>query len=104
MLPYDPCLLITKDGGEKFGIAKLQIDNTLNVGIKAFMKIKETEIMKAKFKAKTKTILKTGTSGDFNGCCRTIEAKFIMVVQKNQKEKLVFIDMKNNAKKQQYVK
>lgn len=80
MLPYDTCLFITKNVGENFGIAKLQMDNIFNVRIEAFMIKKETEIMEAKFKAKTRTILKTGISRDFNGYCMTIKAKFIMVV------------------------
>ena len=67
------------------------------------MKKEETEIMEAKFKAKTQIILENGASRDFNGCRMTIEADSIMVVQKNQVEKLVFVDIKDNAKKQQYV-
>ena len=67
------------------------------------MKKEENEIMKAKFKAKTQTILEIGALKDFNGCHMTIEADSIMVLQKNQAEKLVFIDIKDNAKKQQYV-
>ena len=103
MSSYDACLLITKDGAENFGIAGLQTDDTLNVRTEAFMKKAETEIVEAKFKAKTRTILETGASGDFNGCRMTIKAESIMVVQKNQAEKLVLIDIKDNAKKQQYV-
>ncbi len=80
MSPYDACLLITKDGVENFGIVGLQADDTLNIGTEAFMKKEEIEIMEAKFKAKTQIILETGASGDFNGCCMTIEAEFIMVV------------------------
>ena len=80
---YNTCLLITKDGGENFGIAGLQTENTLNIGTEAFMKIEETEIVEAKFKAKTRTILETGASRDFNGYRMTIEAESIMVVQKN---------------------
>ena len=99
MSPYNACLLITKDGGENFGIARHQTDNTLNVGTKAFIKNEETEIIEAKFKAKNQIILETGASGDFNGCCMTIKADFIMVVQKNQAEKLVLIDIKDNTKK-----
>ena len=80
MLSYDACLLITKNGGENFGIAGLQTDDTLNIGTEAFMKKKKTEIVKAKFKTKTRTILETGASRDFNGCHITIEAESIMVV------------------------
>ena len=103
MSPYDICLLITKDDGENFGIAGLQTDNTLNIGTEAFIKKEETEIIEAKFKAKTRIILEIGTTGDFNGCHITIKAESIMVVQKNQAKKLVLVDIKDNAKKQQYV-
>lgn len=100
MLPYNACLLITKDGGENFGITGLQTDDTLNIEAEIFMKKEEREIIEAKFKTKTPTILKTGASRDFNSCRRTIEAKSIMVVQKNQTEKLVLVDIKDNTKKQ----
>ena len=80
MLPYDTCLFITKDSGENFDIAGLQTDDTLNVGTEAFMKKKETEIMEAKFKAKTRTILEIGALGDFNGYRMTIEVEYIIIV------------------------
>ncbi len=67
MLFYDACLFITKDGGENFGITGLQTDDTLNIGMEAFIKKEEEEIIEAKFKAKNQTMLKTGVSGDFNG-------------------------------------
>ncbi len=84
MLPYDACLLITKDEGENFGITGLQTNDTLNVGTETFMKKKEKEILEAKFKAKTQRMLETGVSGDFNACRMTIEAESIIGVQKNQ--------------------
>lgn len=56
------------------------MDNTLNVRTETFIKKKETEIIITKFKTKTKTILETGVSKDFNGYCITIKAKFIMIV------------------------
>ncbi len=52
MLSYDACLLITKDGGENFGIEELQTDDTLNIGMEVFIKKKEKEIIETKFKAK----------------------------------------------------
>lgn len=63
------------------------------------MKKEETEITKVKFKAKTRTMLETGISKDFNSCHILIEAKSIMVILKNQVEKLVLIDVKDNIKK-----
>ncbi len=100
---YDTYLPITKDGGENFGIAEFQTDNTFNVGTETFMKKEEKEILEAKFKVKTQTILETSVSGNFNGYCMKIEVESIVVVQKNQVEKLVLEDIKDKAKKQQYV-
>lgn len=87
MLSYNVCFLITQNVDKNFGIARFETDDTLNIGMKAFMKKKEIEIMEFKFKAKTQIILKTGVSGDLNGCCITIQAEFIMVMQKKQVEK-----------------
>ena len=101
MSSYNACLLITKDGGVNFGITEPKIDNTLNVGMEAFINKKEAEITETKFKAKSQTILETGTSGDFNSCRMTIEAESIIVVQRNQIEKLILVNIKDNAKKQQ---
>ena len=100
ILLYDIYLFITKDGGENFGIVGLQTDNIFNVGMEAFIKNEEIEIMETKFKAKTRTIFETSASEDFNGCRMTIKAEFIMIIQKNQVEKLIFINIKDNAKKQ----
>ena len=99
LLPYDACLFITKDGDKNFGIAGFKTDDTFNVGMEAFIKKDETEIMETKFKVKTRTILETNASRDFNGYYMTIKAESIMVVQKNQAEKLVFVDIKDNTKK-----
>ena len=104
MSPYDTYLLITKDGCEMFGIAGLQTNNIHNIRTEAFIKKVETEIIEAKFKSKTQTILEIDASRDFNGCRMTIKAESIIIVQKNQVEKLVLVDIKDNAKKQQYVK
>lgn len=83
ILLYEIYLLITKNSNENFGIARLQTDNTLNIKIEIFIKKKETEIIEAKFKAKTLTILKTRILGDFNSYYIIIKAKFIIVIQKN---------------------
>ena len=104
MSPYKACLLITKDSGKNFGMVRFQIDYTLNVRMGAFMKNEDTEIMENKFKVKILTILEISASGNFNSYCMTIEVEFIIIVQKNYAEKLVFIDIKGNTKKQQYMK
>ena len=59
--PYDICFLITKGGGKNFSIVGFQTDNTLNINTKVFIKKEETEVMEAKFKSKTQTILKIST-------------------------------------------
>lgn len=67
------------------------------------MKKEEIEIMKVKFKAKTQTILETTVSEDLKGCHMRIKAESIIVMQKYQAKKIVFVNIKVNIKKQQYV-
>lgn len=63
------------------------------------MNKKEVEITKVMFKAKLQTIVKIDTSSDFNHCQMTIKAEFIIIVKNNPIEKLVFINITDNAKK-----
>ena len=44
------------------------------------MKKEETKIIEAKFKAKTRKILKTNVLKNFNGYCIIIEVEFIIVI------------------------
>lgn len=99
MLSYNIYLFITRNSGENFGITKLQINNTFNIKIKAFMKKKKIEIIETKFRTKTITILKTKVLKDFNDSCMTIKIESIIVIYKNQAEKFVFINIKDNVKK-----
>lgn len=64
------------------------------------MNKEEAKIIKAMFKAKSKTVLETGVLRDFNSCCMTIKVESIMVLQKNQVKKLILVNIKNNAKEQ----
>lgn len=96
--------LLPKPMIKTFGIAEFQIDNIFHIRMEIFINKKEIEYTEAKFKAKLQTILKIGILKNFNCCCIIIKAKSIIVVQKNKIKKLVLIDIKNNAKKQQYVK
>lgn len=73
--------LKTKD--ENFGIVELQTNDILNIRIEIFMKKREKEIIKAKFKANNQTILEISIFRDFNSCHITIGIKSIMVVLKN---------------------
>lgn len=99
MLSYDEYLFIIENNGKNFGIIRFQTNDTFNIGIKTLMNTKETEITEGKFMAKSQTILETGISRTFNDCRMIIEAKCIMIVQKNQAEKFVLIDIKDSAKK-----
>ena len=87
LLPYNACLFIPKDIGENFGITRLQTDNIFNVEMEAFIKKEETEIIKAKAKAKTQTILKINISKDYNNYCIIMKTESIMIVEKNLAEK-----------------
>ncbi len=63
------------------------------------MKKKEKKIIEAIFKAKNRTILEIGVSGNFNGCYMTIRAESIIVIQNNLAEKFMLVDINDNAKK-----
>lgn len=63
------------------------------------MNKKEIEIIKAKFKAKSWSILETDISKNFNGCHIIIEDKVIIVVKKYYVDKLLVVDIEDNAKK-----
>lgn len=83
ILFYNTYLLITKDKGKNFSIARLQVNNIFNIKTKTFMNKKKTEIIKIKFKAKSLIILETRRSEDFNNYYMIIKDKFIIVIQKN---------------------
>ena len=101
---YDACLLITKKNGNGvFGITALQTDDTLNIGTKALLDKEEIEIDAAKFKARQRVMLETGTEGDFNGCHISIGKDAIEVIQKGQANKLAIVDIHSEDKQQRYV-
>lgn len=83
ILPYNICFLILKNISKKFSITRLQMDNTLNIKTKIFMKKEETKIIKTKFNAKTQIILEIDILRNFNSYYIIIEAKAIIVVQKD---------------------
>lgn len=99
ILFYDIFLLITQNGGKNFDIVGFQIVITFNIGMEAFINKKKAKIIEAKFKAKSQKMLETSISRDFHSCCIIIKDKSIMVIQKKQVKKLLFVDFKNNIKK-----
>lgn len=65
------------------------------------MNKEKKEIIEAKFQSKNGIILHTVISRYFNSSHMTIKAESNIVVQKNLTEKLVLVDLKDNAKKLQ---
>lgn len=84
---YDPCLLISKNGAECFGIVGMQTDDTLGLTDKAFADLEDKEL---RFKAKPKQFLAHDAQIDFNGCIVRVHQHNgnIMLRQKKQGEKL----------------
>lgn len=64
---YNIYLLISKNGSINFGIIRLQTGNIFNVRSNTFMNKKNVEIIEAKFKTKSQTILEIGALGNCNG-------------------------------------
>lgn len=77
---YNTYLFISKNGGKNFGIAGFQTDNTLNVRMETIMKKEVTEIIEAKFQAKTQKILETGALRNLNACRMIIETETTIVI------------------------
>lgn len=100
MLIYDIFLLITQNGGKNFDIVRFQIVITFNIRIEAFINKEKAKIIEAKFKVKSQKMLETSILRDFYGCYITIKDKSIIVIQKKQAKKLLFVDFKDNIKKQ----
>ncbi|KAF4470944.1 Ribonuclease H, partial [Fusarium albosuccineum] len=100
---FDPCLLITCQGEECFGITAMQTDDTFNVGTRAFLEREEAELRAAGFKAKPQTILTNGESCDFNGTLIQLEEGGLTCAQKGQAERLLLVDVEAFDRKQQYV-
>jgi hypothetical protein len=63
---YDPCLLITNEGQDTFGITGLQTDDTLSISTKSFAQREQEELEAAQFRAKPKTILSESNPVEFN--------------------------------------
>jgi hypothetical protein len=68
ILTYDPCLLVTKESAEGFGVVEMQTDDTLGLSDDKFA-TKEAEMMS--FKAKKRQFLDHQNPIIFNGCMLT---------------------------------
>ncbi|CCE27873.1 uncharacterized protein CPUR_01347 [Claviceps purpurea 20.1] len=101
---YDPCLLVTTEESDCFGIIGMQTDDTLGLGDKAFFDREEVELQKANFAAKPKTSLTHETPLRFNGCMLIqTENHCIYMTQKGQSDKLNLVAFDATDMKQKYV-
>jgi hypothetical protein len=89
---YDPCLLITDEGQEVFGITGLQTDDTLSIVTLAFARREQEQLDAAKLRAKLKTVLSEHNPIEFNGGRISILQGKITLIQKGQAAYLRTID------------
>jgi hypothetical protein len=86
---YDPCLLVTTNEADGFGVVGLQTDDSLDLSDDIFA-TKETK--KMSFKAKEKQFLNSQNPIIFNGCILTIgDNNVLSLGQKNQAQKLQIV-------------
>ena len=100
---YDPCLLITNGGQEEFGIAGLQTDDTLAIGVPKFSVAEDVALQKANFRAKPKERLSGEAPLEFNGCTLTLHRDTISLTQKGQGAKIAVIDTKGADRAHKYM-
>lgn len=100
---YDPCLLITDQGKDTFGITGLQTDDTISIATPEFSKKEEEELRKAEFRAKPKTVLGTNMPIEFNGARIEIAQSKIRLMQKGQSAYLRTINPDDEDAAHQYI-
>jgi hypothetical protein len=100
---YDPCLLMTDEPAQTFGITGLQTDDTLSVVSEAFSLREEDELKKAKLRAKAKTTLTEDTPIEFNGGKISLVKGNVVLTQKGQSKDLRTINLKAKDAVQKYV-
>jgi hypothetical protein len=82
---YNLCLLVILLESECFGVIKMQTDDTLGLGDKAFTTKKSKELV---FAAKEKQFLTPNNALFFNRCILTLVGDILRLRQKNQGKKL----------------
>ncbi|KAF2741624.1 hypothetical protein M011DRAFT_497953 [Sporormia fimetaria CBS 119925] len=100
---YDPCLLITIEDQNAFGIVGMQTDDTLMLVTDAFSSLEEKKLEKAQFRSKPKTVLTPDIKMDFNGCTLMMEGNSIRLRQKGQGGKICLVDVNAPSRAQQYM-
>jgi hypothetical protein len=100
---YDPCLLLTYDGTDTFGMTGLQTDDTLSIVSAAFAQKEKAKLQEAGFRAKPKTILTSTQPLQFNGGKIHLIRDNIALTQNGQAEGLRTIKEDAHDAQQQYV-
>ncbi|KAF2749253.1 hypothetical protein M011DRAFT_465695 [Sporormia fimetaria CBS 119925] len=100
---YDPCLLITNEDQNAFGIVGMQTDDTLMLVTDAFSSLEEKKLEKAQFRSKPKTVLTPDVKMDFNGCTLMMEGNSISLRQKGQGGKICLVDVNAPSRAQNYM-
>jgi hypothetical protein len=100
---YDPCLLISHEGNETFGITGMQTDDTLSVVTPQFSQREEDELHSANLRAKAKTILSVEQPLEFNGGKVMYEDNKVTLLQRGQAALLRTINPQAPDAAQQYV-
>ena len=78
---YNPCLLVTTTKNV-FRVVSIQTDNTLILRNKAFVQLKNKELIKAKLSTKPAKVLLYKTPLMFNSCILKEDRDDILLVQK----------------------
>ncbi|KAK6211233.1 hypothetical protein QIS74_10497 [Colletotrichum tabaci] len=101
---FDPCLLVSSDEGDDFGIVGMQTDDTLGLSDEAFSRKEEEQLKKAAFTAKAKEILTTSDPLTFNGGTLSLTGGNTLTLrQKGQGNKLALVPIDGPDAKQKYV-
>jgi hypothetical protein len=100
---YDPCLLVTDEGQDMFGITGLQTDDTLSIVTEAFAQREQEQLEAAQFRAKLKTVLSEQNPVEFNGGRISIVQGNIILTQKGQTDQLRTINTSDKDATQHYI-
>ena len=88
---YDLCFLISTT--DKFGVVKIQIDDTIILADEQFAALEKDELIKAEFLAKPKEKLTSESPLVFNDCVLIQTDRTISLRQKEQGKKIKLIDI-----------
>jgi hypothetical protein len=99
---YDPCLLITTTEN-RFGIVRMQTDDTIILTNEPFSTLEKNELLNAKFITKPKEKLTPNSPLIFNKCVLVQNGNTMSLHQKKQGKKIKLIDIDAPDTRQKYV-